>query len=174
MGTIWERIQHTDASRSVILIRLAVGAVFFSEGVQKFLYPASLGPGRFEKIGMPAPEFLGYIVGSFEVLCGVLILIGLLTRLAAVPTAAIMVVAMVSTKIPILLGRDFLGFQLRELSRYGFWSMAHEARTDLSMLLGSLFLIIVGAGAWSLDALMAHARRRDRRGALRHPIGPDR
>ena len=154
----WKRILTSEAPTSVILIRLMVGAVFVSEGLQKFLYPAARGAGRFEKIGMPAPEFLGYMVGTFEVVCGLMILIGLLTRLAAVPTAAIMIVAIVSTKVPILLGHGFWGFQLRELSTYGFWSMAHEARTDFSMLLGSLFLILVGGGAWSLDASILRAR----------------
>jgi len=157
--TDWrQRIMATGLPRSAILIRLMVGAVFLSEGIQKFLYPAARGPGRFEKIGLPAPEFLGYMVGTFEVVCGAMILIGLLTRLAAVPTTVIMIVAIVSTKVPIFLNHEFWGFQLRELSTYGFWSMAHEARTDFSMLLGSLFLIIVGGGAWSLDAILSRRR----------------
>ncbi len=154
MGISWRRILSATAPRSVLLIRLMVGGVFLSEGIQKFLYPAARGAGRFEKIGMPAPEFLGYTVGTFEVACGILILIGLLTRLAAVPIAVTMVVAIVSTKIPILLGHGFWGFHVREMSSYGFWSMAHEARTDWSMLLGSIFLLIVGGGRWSLDWLL--------------------
>jgi uncharacterized membrane protein YphA (DoxX/SURF4 family) len=149
---------RTSTTPWIILIRLAVGSVFLSEGIQKFLYPAARGAGRFEKIGMPAPEILSYMVGTFEIICGALIVIGLLTRLAAIPTAVIMVVAIVSTKVPILLGHGIWGFQLRELSRYGFWSMAHETRTDFSMLLGSLFLIIVGAGSWSLDAVILRSR----------------
>jgi uncharacterized membrane protein YphA (DoxX/SURF4 family) len=40
---------------------------------------------------------------------------------------------------------------LRQLPYYGLWGMAHEARTDVSMLLGLLFLLIVGGGAWSID-----------------------
>lgn len=148
----------TSAPASVLLIRLLVGAVFLSEGIQKFMDPGSLGPGRFAKIGMPAPEFLGYFVATFETVCGALILLGLLTRLAAVPTAIIMVVAIVSTKLPILLGRGFWGFSVRSLPEYGFWSMAHEMRTDWAMLLGSVFLIIVGAGRWSLDAMVPQSR----------------
>jgi uncharacterized membrane protein YphA (DoxX/SURF4 family) len=139
----------------VILIRLAVGAVFLSEGIQKFLYPAALGPGRFEKIGMPVPQFLSYFVGTFETVCGLLMLLGLLTRLAAILTMIIMIVAITSTKIPILLGHGYWGLSLSKLPQYGFWSMAHEARTDFAMLLGSLFLIAVGAGRWSLDARLA-------------------
>jgi uncharacterized membrane protein YphA (DoxX/SURF4 family) len=41
-----------------------------------------------------------------------------------------------------------------KLARYGFWSMAHEARDDFLMLLGSIYLLIAGAGAWSLDAML--------------------
>ena len=67
-----------------------------------------------------------------------------------------MVVAIVSTKFPILLGHDFWIFHVQKLPCYGFWSMAHEARSDfLCMLLGELYLLIEGAGAWSLDALLA-------------------
>lgn len=79
-----------------LLIRLMVGAVFFTEGLQKFLYPALRGAGRFEKIGFPNADFLGYTVGAFETVCGLLILLGLLTRLAAVPTLAIMIVAIIT------------------------------------------------------------------------------
>jgi putative oxidoreductase len=85
-----------------------------------------------------------------------LIILGLLTRLAAIPLIVIMIVAIVSTKVPILLGHDFWVFHVPKLPRYGFWSMAHEARTDLCMLLGSLYLLIEGGGQWSLDALVSN------------------
>jgi putative oxidoreductase len=147
-----QKIIATSAPASVILIRLAVGGIFFSEGIQKFLYPGENGVGRFTKIGIPSPEVMAPFVGVVEILCGVLILVGLLTRLAAVPLIIDMLVAILSTKIPILLGHGFWGFSLRTLPYYGFWGMAHEARTDLAMLLGLIFLLIVGAGAWSLDA----------------------
>jgi len=88
-----------------------------------------------------------------------LLLAGLATRLAAVPLIINMVVAIVSTKIPILLGYGFWGFSLRQLSSYGFWSMAHEARTDFAMLLGSIFLLIAGAGPWSLDGEIERRKR---------------
>jgi putative oxidoreductase len=64
-----------------------------------------------------------------------------------------MVVAIASTKVPILLGRGYFLFSSPSASKTGFWSMLHEARTDLSMLLGSSFLLLVGAGA-SLDAFL--------------------
>ncbi len=136
------RLSSTNAPAPTILVRIAVGAIFLSEGVQKFIFPGELGVGRFEKIGIPAPGFFAPFVGVFEISCGLLLLAGLLTRLAAVPLLVDMVVAIASTKIPILRGK-------------GFWAMAHEARTDFAMLLGLAFLAWVGAGPLSVDAWLA-------------------
>jgi uncharacterized membrane protein YphA (DoxX/SURF4 family) len=132
-----------------------VGAVFLSEGIQKFLFPADLGVGRFVKIGIPAPQIMAPFVGVTEIVCGTLIVFGVLTRLAAVPLIIDISVAIISTKIPILLGHGFWRFSLSKLPTNGFWSMAHEARVDYAMLLGSVFLLIVGAGAWSIDARLS-------------------
>jgi putative oxidoreductase len=137
-----KRIQSTNASAAVILIRLAVGAIFLSEGIQKFLFPDALGVGRFTKIGIPSPEIMAPFVGVVEIGCGTLLIIGLLTRLAAVPLIIDMLVAIATTKVPVLM-------------KSGFWTMAHEARTDYAMLLGCLFLLLVGAGNWSVDACTA-------------------
>jgi putative oxidoreductase len=145
------RLLETNAPAANILIRLMVGGIFLSEGIQKFLYPADLGSGRFAKIGIPAPEFFGPFVGGFEMICGALLLAGLGTRLAAVPLIITMCVALFTVKVPILLGTEFMGFSLRPLPRYGFLSMLHESRNDIAMLLGSLFLLITGAGPWSAD-----------------------
>jgi len=157
--TLFERITLTDAPAATLLIRLIVGAIFLSEGIQKFLFADENGIGRFAKIGIPNPELTAPFVGVVEIVCGALILLGLLTRLAAVPLIINMLVAIVSTKIPILLGYEFWGFSLRKVSYYGFWGMAHEARTDFAMLLGSIFLLIVGAGKLSVDARLARQRR---------------
>jgi uncharacterized membrane protein YphA (DoxX/SURF4 family) len=152
-----KQILHTDAPSATILVRLLVGSVFFSEGIQKFLYQAELAAGRFEKIGIPFPQAMGPFVGGVETVCGALVIVGLLTRLASIALLIDSSVAILSTKIPILLGHGFWGFSLPKLPRYGFWSMMHEARTDFSMWLGLVFLLIVGAGAkWSLDARLAH------------------
>jgi putative oxidoreductase len=124
-------ILNNDNSKATIIIRLIVGLIFLSEGIQKFLYPEIRGVGRFESIGLPYYEFLGYFVASFEVLCGFLILIGLFTRIAAIPTIVIMIVAIISTKIPIFFEQ-------------GFWYM----------LMGSIFLLIKGSGKWSLDNIL--------------------
>lgn len=118
-----------------------VGAVFLSEGIQKFLFPDQIGAGRFTKIGLPNPEALALFVGGAEILCGTFILLGLVTRLACLPLIIIMLIAITTTKVGIL-------------SDGGIWRMFHESRTDWSMLLGNLFLLIKGSGKWSLDKLL--------------------
>ena len=153
--TFFERITVTNAPAAAILIRLVVGAVFVSEGFQKFLFSEEVGAGRFAKIGISNPETIAPLVGIVEIVCGTLIIFGLLTRLVAVPLILIMLVAIVSTKIPILLGYEFMGFSLRKVSYYGFWGFMHESRTDLAMLVSSIFLLIVGAGRISIDDFLA-------------------
>jgi putative oxidoreductase len=133
-----KKLLRTGNTKPTILIRLVVGVVFLSEGLQKFIFPVIRGAGRFESIGLPSPEFLGPFVGSFEILGGTLVLLGLFTRLASIPLIIIMLVALFTTKLEILLND-------------GFWSMMHASRTDWSMLLGSIFLLIAGGGRWSLD-----------------------
>lgn len=129
-----------------------VGAVFLSEGIQKFLFPAHVGAGRFAGIGLPKPELLALLVGSVEILCGTLVLLGWFARLATLPLLGVMAGALVTTKLPILLGRDLGPFQVRDLPYYGFWGFAHESRTDFALVMGLLFLLIAGPGSWSIDA----------------------
>jgi uncharacterized membrane protein YphA (DoxX/SURF4 family) len=150
----FERLLQTTNSKSVFIIRLLIGWVFLSEGIQKFLFSDALGVGRFTRIGIPAPEIMAPFVGVIEILCGSLILAGLLVRLACVPLLASMSVAILSTKIPQLLGHPFWLFSAPK-PPYGFWAMLHDARTDFSMLLGLIFLLIVGAGGMSCDAVLA-------------------
>ncbi len=129
-----------------LFVRLIVGCVFLSEGIQKFLFADALGVGRFTAIGIPAPELTAPFVGGVEIACGVLVLLGLFTRLAAIPLLIDILVAILTTKIPMLLHK-------------GFWAMAHESRVDFSMLLGSLFLIVAGGGGWALDARRLRRRQ---------------
>jgi putative oxidoreductase len=136
------RSLSTSAPGAVILIRLIVGGVFLSEGIQKFLFPSALGVGRFTKIGIPFPVFSAPFVGVFEVGCGALLILGLLTRLAAIPLIIDIGVAIATTKLPML-------------AKDGLWATAHEARTDYAMLLGLIFLLIVGAGSISVDRILA-------------------
>jgi len=133
-----KRIQSTTAPDATILIRLLVGGVFLAEGIQKFLFPTSLGVGRFIKIGIPEPQFFAPFVGGVEIVCGALLIFGFLTRLAAVPLLIDILVAIWTTKVA-------------ELGKIGFWATVHDARTDYSMLLGLLFLLIVGSGRFSVD-----------------------
>ncbi len=137
-----QKILATDTAKTTLLIRLMVGAVFLSEGIQKFLFASELGAGRFAKIGLPNPDFLGPFVGSFEIVCGTLVLLGLLTRLASIPLIVIMLVAILTTKAEVL-------------AKEGFWEMLHGSRTDWAMLLGSIFLLVKGGGAYSMDSKLS-------------------
>jgi putative oxidoreductase len=127
-------------SGSVIFIRLAVALIFFTQGLLKYIDP-NMGVNRFTRIGFSHPAFTAHFVGAFEMLCGSLVLLGLLTRLAAVPLLIVICTALATTKLP-------------ELSRpnQGFWFMVSDARTDFAMLMSLLFLLIAGAGAWSIDS----------------------
>ena len=129
----------TRTAKALLLVRILVGWVFVSEGIQKFVFPAQLGVGRFEKIGIPSPHVMAPFVGSVEIVCGSLLLIGLFTRVAVVPLLGVILVAIATTKLPMI-------------AKTGVWSMLHEARADFSMLLGLVFLLITGAGTLSLDA----------------------
>lgn len=157
----WNDVLATSGSGWTVLVRLLVGlVVFVPEGIQKLVFPDVLGAGRFARIGIPLPELMGPFVGVVEIVCGLLIIIGLFTRLAAIPLIIIMIVALVSTKLPILLGHDVLLFHLSaDIKRLGFWSMLHEARADLTMLLGNIYLLIEGGGRWSLDAALSSRLR---------------
>jgi putative oxidoreductase len=126
-------------AKAVVLVRILVGWVFLSEGIQKFLFPDMLGVGRFVKIGIPWPHAMALFVGTVEIICGSLVLAGLFTRFAAIPLLCVIAVALYSTKIV-------------TFAKLGFWGTLHEVRTDVSMLLGLFFLAVVGSGSWSLDA----------------------
>lgn len=127
-------------SLGILFVRILVGWVFLSEGIQKLLFPAALGAGRFLKIGIPAPAFTGPFVGVVEIVCGTLLIVGLFTFLATVPLFIDITVAIATTKIPMLL-------------KHGFWAAMHEARTDFCMLIGLIAIALLGAGALSLDEL---------------------
>jgi uncharacterized membrane protein YphA (DoxX/SURF4 family) len=148
-----EILLSTTDSKAVLLIRVLVGWVFLSEGIQKFLFSDALGVGRFTRIGIPAPQMMAPFVGVIEILCGALIIAGLLVRPASLLLLADISVAILSTKIPMLLGEPLWIFNAPK-PPYGLWAMLHDARTDFSMLLGLIFLLIVGAGGMSCDAML--------------------
>jgi putative oxidoreductase len=138
MSSTIERLLRADGPGPILIIRLAVGFVFVTEGIQKFLFPADLGAGRFAHIGIPAPDILAPFVGGLETIGGLALLLGLGTRLLAVPLLISMLVAITSTK-------------LVTLWKNGFWRTSHEARTDLLMIAGLLFILAVGPGVRSID-----------------------
>lgn len=138
---LFSRIIYVEPDYKSLIPRLVVGLVFLSEGIQKFIMPEVVGVGRFERIGFENYEFLAYFVATFEILCGILLLLGFVVRFSAIPLLIIMFTAIVSTKIPILMAD-------------GFWVMAHAARTDFAMSMLLIFLIIYGAGKRSVDSIM--------------------
>jgi putative oxidoreductase len=156
--SLWHTITDARGPTAIVLVRLVVGIVFTSEGILKFVRPAAQGAGRFAKIGIPWPDIMGPLIGGVELLCGLLVLVGFLTRVAAAPLIADMVVAILSTKVPILLGHGYWLFAHSFAPKAGVWDFLHESRTDLAMLLSSIFLLIVGAGQWSIDAVFARSQ----------------
>jgi putative oxidoreductase len=128
--------------RGVAFIRVAVGLIFFTQGILKYIDP-HMGVMRFARIGFPMPDFTAHFVGAFEIGCGLLVLAGLLTRLASIPLLIVILTAIATTKIPELFHPN-----------QGFWFMVSDARTDFAMTMCLLFLISVGGGPWSLDALI--------------------
>jgi len=141
-----------DPSRrcaSAILIRLAVGLIFFSQGILKYT-DSNMGVVRFTRIGFPYPYFTAHFVGTIEIVCGLLVLLGFRTRLASIPLLIIISTAIISTKVPELFHAN-----------QGFWYMVSDARTDFAMCCCLLFLIFSGGGGWSLDASAGHAGTRD-------------
>lgn len=145
----FKRSLATTGPRSAILIRLAVGLIFFTQGILKFTDP-HWGILRFERIGFPYPGFTAHFVGVFEIVCGFLILLGLLTRIASIPLLIVNLTAIATTKIP-------------ELFRpaQGFWYMVSDGRTDFAMCMGILFLLLVGAGPLSLDTRISKTTTED-------------
>jgi putative oxidoreductase len=140
------RLLATSAPGPALFVRVIVGWIFLSEGIQKFLFPAALGVGRFMKIGIPSPAFTAPFVGVVEIVAGTAMVLGLLTRLAAGALSIDIAVAIASTKIPMLVQK-------------GFWPTVHEARTDLAMAFCLVFLLWSGGGIWSVDERLRRTRR---------------
>ena len=136
-------LKPTEGPRSVLLVRTAVGLIFLTQGILKYIDP-NMGVVRFTRIGFPHPYFTAHFVGTFEVLCGLLLFLGLWTRLVSIPLLIVITTAIATTKIPEL-------FRTNQ----GFWYMVSDARTDFAMFCCLVFLISVGGGSWSLDATLA-------------------
>ena len=158
--TNWLLNPPTDGPRATLLLRLMAGSVFLWEGMMKFVFP-NQGIGRFTKLGFPAPHFVATADGWFEIVGGVLLLSGFLTRLIAVPFIIEMLVAMASTKISLYLGTSPLPLPPVP-PQIGLWAVLHEIRSEFAQLSTCAFLLIVGPGRWSIDALLVRRRRHAR------------
>ena len=156
------------APRSVLIMRAMAGGVFLSEGILKFVY-TNQGVGRFTKLGIPAPELTATFVGGLEIIGGILLIAGLFTRVIAIPFIIEMVVAILTTKISLYLGTSPLPLP-PSLPKVGFWAVMHETRSDYAQILTAIFLLVVGPGPWSLDALLR--RRSSARGPRRWAVAP--
>jgi putative oxidoreductase len=143
------------APPATLALRAAVGGVFLASGLVKFLF-VNNGAGRFAKIGLPAPEQLAGFVGTVEIVGGALIVLGLFTRLAAVPLIINMVVAIATTKVPLLFGPG--PEPVAAMPKIGFWAFAYQARLDVTMLVAAGYLLVVGAGLWSIDGALSRRR----------------
>jgi putative oxidoreductase len=126
----------------MVLVRVIVGLVFLTEGILKFVHPAELGSGRFAHIGLPLPNVLAPIVGAIEVVSGAAVILNLFAGDAALLLLAVILTALLTTKVPILLGHHFGPFQPPKLDHYGLLSFIHEARTDLCMLFGLVAILL--------------------------------
>jgi putative oxidoreductase len=133
---------NSHAPAITVLIRLFVGLIFFTQGILKYIDP-TMGVARFTRIGFLFPDFTAHFVGTFEIICGFFVIVGLFTRLANIPLLVIILTAIATTKIPELTHEA-----------QGFWFMVSDARTDFAMLMGIIFMLVAGAGPLSLDACL--------------------
>jgi len=139
------KILGTGNDSRIIFARIITGLIFISEGIQKYVIVTMLGPAYFKEIGFGNPLFWSYFTGTFEILCGTMILLGLLTRLASIPLFIIMLTAFFKTKLPLMLSDGFLTF-------------AHEYRIDFTLTLLLIMLFIHGAGKWSVDLKILNSK----------------
>jgi len=146
VNSIRTQILNTDIDKKTIFLRLIAGLIFISEGIQKYLYLEVVGPAFFNEIGFRHAFFWAYFTGAFEILCGTMILLGFLTRLASIPLLIIMITAFITTKLPLLTTK-------------GFWTFAHEYRTDFSLTVLLILLIIYGGGKWSVDLKLLQSQK---------------
>ncbi len=152
----WFFFPTLSAPRSTVLVRLMAGSVFFWEGILKFVY-TNQGVGRFTKLGIPFPGPTAHFVAVLEIVGGLLVMAGFLTRVISVPFVIEMIVAILSTKISLYLGTSPLPLPPAP-PKVGAWAVLHEIRSDYAQIMSVLFLLIAGPGPWSVDAILARLR----------------
>ncbi len=148
---IMTRILQTSNDGKMVFVRMIAGVVFVSEGIQKYLVVSLLGPSYFQDIGFGHPMFWSYFTGSFEIVCGLLVIAGLFTRIAAVPLLTIMITAYFTAKLPVLLDKGFLSF-------------AQVYRVDYALTILIIMLLVYGAGRWSVDLRILRSLNNRRNG----------
>jgi uncharacterized membrane protein YphA (DoxX/SURF4 family) len=153
---LWLMTPPVDGPKSTLLLRLMTGGLFFWEGLLKFVY-VNQGVGRFTKPGGPFPHFTATFI-AIEIVGGLLLLSGLMTRLIAIPFVVEMIVAILATKISLYLGTSPLSLPPAP-PKMGFWAVLHEIRSEYAQIMTVIFLLINGPGKWSLDAVLRTWRK---------------
>jgi uncharacterized membrane protein YphA (DoxX/SURF4 family) len=142
---------------TILIIRLMAGSVFFWEGMLKFVYP-NQGVGRFTKLGFAFPATTAHIIAVGEIVGGLLLVFGLLTRVVAFYFIVQMLVAVISTKIDLYFGTSPLPLPPAP-PKVGIWAVLHEIRSDYAQILTCLFLLVEGAGRRSLDFVISTSKK---------------
>lgn len=133
-----QKILVTEPDNTFFLIRFMVGFYFLAGGVLKFAYPELQEIGFYSSFGGVTAGSIVTVISALELICGLMIVAGFFTRIAAIPLLLIVGFTVFIGKFPILLEE-------------GFWLMAHISRIDFAMFLGCVFLLINGSGMWSID-----------------------
>jgi putative oxidoreductase len=157
----WFARPPVDGPAAILVLRLMTGAVFFWEGLIKFVF-ANQGVGRFTKIGIPFPLESATFVASFEVVGGLLLMFGLFTRFVSLPFVFQMLVAVLTTKVALFLGTSPLPLPPAP-PQAGFWAVLHEIRSDYAQIMTCVFFCLAGPGPLSLDAMLRRRVRLDAR-----------
>lgn len=154
--TLSERLLQTqlfqrEVSPWAIILRIGVGLIFLTEGLNKFIHPSERGSGRFMELGFPAPELVANAIGIVEIIAGSMLLMGFLTRFAAIFLLGVALNAIILTKIPVLIGAPIGPFTGVDADFFGITGFMYEARLDFLNFMATLYLVAAGPDQRSLD-----------------------
>lgn len=126
------------AGLAPLILRLILGGIMLVHGWQKLQGgPAAFGRGALAGLGVPAPVLMGYVVTFTELIGGALLIVGLLSRLAALALTINLTVAIALVKVNV-------GLIAPEGKGAG-------AELDLALIAGFLAILVMGPGPTSLD-----------------------